>query len=55
MYSRGQGVETDEAKAMHWLRLAAEQGNPIAQDNLGQMYLPIHFAPLVTGSDTAST
>jgi len=38
MYSVGQGVEKDEEKAFDWVKKSAEQGNPIAQDDLGVMY-----------------
>ena len=34
----GQGVAADEAKAAHWYRQAAEQGNSDAQWLLGSMY-----------------
>jgi len=38
MYARGWGVEQVYAKASHWWRKAAEQGNAYAQFNLGDMY-----------------
>jgi TPR repeat protein len=38
MYANGQGVSQDYAKAMQWLRLAAQQGSGLAQANLGVMY-----------------
>ncbi len=38
MYSYGQGVPQDYAKAMGWYRKAAEQGDTDAQHNLGVMY-----------------
>ena len=38
MYSNGQGVPQDHAKAARWLRKAAEQGMAVAQYNLGVMY-----------------
>ena len=37
-YSRGQGVEQDDAKAMAWYLKAAEQGAPRAQWFLGNRY-----------------
>jgi TPR repeat protein len=38
MYRLGQGVIKDEREAVHWYTLAAEQGNPEAQTQLGHMY-----------------
>jgi len=38
MYSTGQGVPKDAAKAVHWYRKAAEQGSASAQSNLGNVY-----------------
>lgn len=38
MFDKGDGVERDYANAVHWYRLAAEQGNAAAQHNLGVMY-----------------
>jgi len=38
MYQNGHGVEQDFNEAMKWYRLAAEQGLPIAQSNLGAMF-----------------
>ena len=38
MYSRGEGVPEDDAEAVRWYRLAAEQRNALAQTNLGFMY-----------------
>ena len=40
MYSRGNGVPKDYAKALKWYKLAAAQNHPGAQFNLGSMY---HF------------
>jgi TPR repeat protein len=37
MYLNGMGVLQDYAEAVKWYRLAAEQGNPNAQFNLGRM------------------
>ena len=38
MYDNGEGVPQDDAEAVRWYRLAAEQGNASAQYNLGLMY-----------------
>ena len=38
MYATGNGVSRDAAEAVRWYRLSAEQGNAIAQKNLGAMY-----------------
>ena len=38
MYSIGKGVPQDDAEAVRWFRLAAEQGHAYAQYNLGRMY-----------------
>ena len=38
MYENGQGVRQDDAEAVKWYRLAAEQGYAPAQSNLGVMY-----------------
>ena len=38
MYDNGDGVVQDYAEAVKWYRLAAEQGNAMAQTNLGFMY-----------------
>jgi len=38
MYDKGHGVERDCGEAFKWFRLAAEQGSPMAQSNLGLMY-----------------
>lgn len=39
MYSDGQGVRQDYAKAHDWYLKAASQGNATAQFNLGMMYV----------------
>jgi len=39
MYDNGRGVSEDDAEAVRWFRLAAEQGNGSAQYNLGVMYI----------------
>ena len=38
MYANGEGVVEDDAEAVRWYRLAADQGVAIAQHNLGLMY-----------------
>jgi TPR repeat protein len=38
MYDYGEGVPEDYAKALHWYRKVAEQGDVEAQYNLGLMY-----------------
>ena len=38
MYASGEGVPEDDAEAVRWVRLAAEQGYATAQFNLGVMY-----------------
>lgn len=38
MYANGQGLPQDYVKALQWLRLAARQGDGLAQANLGVMY-----------------
>ena len=38
MYADGRGVPEDDAEAVRWYRLAADQGQSGAQLNLGVMY-----------------
>jgi site-specific DNA recombinase len=38
MYAQGHGVPQDDARAVEWLRKAADQGNADAQFDLGVMY-----------------
>ena len=38
MYGNGEGVLQDDAEAVKWYRLAAEQGHSAAQASLGYMY-----------------
>ena len=38
MYDNGEGVPENDAEAVRWYQLAAEQGNESAQYNLGVMY-----------------
>ena len=39
LYANGLGVETDNAAAEHWFRLAAEKDNPFAQNALASLLL----------------
>lgn len=39
MYNNGKGVTKDIKEAIKWYRLAADQGNPVAQNSLGSVYL----------------
>ncbi|TFG86826.1 MAG: sel1 repeat family protein [Hyphomicrobiales bacterium] len=38
MLFKGHGVEKDEKRAAQLFRLAAEQGNPVAQNRLARLY-----------------
>ena len=38
MYGKGQGVVQDDKEAVRWYRLAADQGDAIAQSKLGLRY-----------------
>jgi TPR repeat protein len=38
MYDNGEGVPKDDAEAVKWYRLAADQGYALPQFNLGLMY-----------------
>jgi len=38
MYAKGQGVPQDYTEAVKWYRLAAEQGDAVAQSILGLKY-----------------
>jgi TPR repeat protein len=49
MYGKGLGVRRNFAEAESWYRKAAEQGNAMAQANLGLMY----FNRQSTGQDAA--
>ena len=44
MYDNGRGVLKDEAEAVRWFRLAAEQGDATAQYSLGFMYAGLMYA-----------
>jgi TPR repeat protein len=37
-YENGEGVERDFMHAAQWLRKAADQGSPLAQQRLGQLF-----------------
>ena len=52
---KGQGVPQDYAEAVKWYRLAADQGNASAQNNLGFMYeRPGRAAGLRRGAEVVS-
>ena len=38
MYAKGEGLAGNDAEAVKWFRQAAEQGNALAQSNLGWRY-----------------
>ena len=38
MFDAGEGIREDNVEAIKWYSLSADQGNPIAQNNLGAMY-----------------
>ena len=38
MYAKGEGLAENDAEAVKWFRQAAEQGNALAQSNLGWRY-----------------
>ena len=38
MYSNGLGLPRDDAAAVRWHRLAADQGNALAELSVGAMY-----------------
>ena len=38
MYSNEEGIPENDAEAVRWYRLAAEQGHAISQASLGFMY-----------------
>ena len=38
MYANGRGILKDDAEAVRWYRLSADQGNAFAQNNLGLRY-----------------
>jgi hypothetical protein len=48
MYANGQGVARNDAEAVKWFTLAAEQENAVAQYNLGTFY---HFGRGVTKNE----
>ena len=47
-YENGSGVQQDYAKAAYWYRIAAERGDPVAQNNLG---LLLHYGHGVQQDD----
>ena len=53
MYAQGQGVRQDDAKALKWLRLAAQRGAAPAQTALGVMYQ--HGQGVPQDDDVAAT
>ena len=38
LFANGQGVQRDYPKALHWFRMAADQGLAEAQTSVGWMY-----------------
>ena len=56
MYVNGQGVLQDYAQTHMWLRKGAEQGNSLAQTNLGFLYESGKGVPASSrhSSDTAA-
>ena len=52
LYQCGLGVDRDLAKAEEWLLKAAEQGDPVAWNNLGTLYV-IGGAGLTNGPEKA--
>ena len=60
MYAKGQGVLQDYAEAVKWYRLAAAQGNAMAQANLGLRYAkgegvpPVPFGTLISNRHVGS-
>jgi TPR repeat protein len=45
MYDRGEGVPQNYREALKWYRKAADQGNAMAQYNIGAMYVSGHGVP----------
>ncbi|HET6161991.1 MAG TPA: tetratricopeptide repeat protein [Dongiaceae bacterium] len=45
IYDRGLGVDKDDAAAVHWYQLAADQSFPLAMRNLASMYAGGHGVP----------
>ena len=45
LYDHGLGVDEDDAAAVHWYQLAAEQNFPLAMRNLANMYAGGHGVP----------
>ena len=42
LYNHGLGVERDDAAAVHWYQMAADQNFPLAMRNLANMYASGH-------------
>ena len=38
LYASGLGAPQNDARAAHWFRLAAEQGDTVAQERLAEIY-----------------
>ena len=58
MYYNGKGVAQDYTKAVYWYTKSAEQGNAIAQVNLGNIYkngTPIYSKTVVVNADGSKT
>jgi TPR repeat protein len=45
LYDRGLGTDEDDAAAVHWYQLAADQNFPLAMRNLANMYAGGHGVP----------
>jgi TPR repeat protein len=45
LYNHGLGVQRDDAAAVHWYQLAADQNFPLAMRNLASMYATGHGVP----------
>lgn len=53
MYARGEGIPENNAEAVRWFRMAAEQGNSLAQFNLAVMYARGEGGLLKSGATAA--
>src|SRR5262249_36189478 len=45
LYNHGLGVDRDDAAAVHWYQMAADQNFPMAMRNLANMYATGHGVP----------
>ena len=54
MYEEGDDMEQDAVQSAFWLKKAAEQGHPLAQYNLGIMYVDIGQAVMEYDSEKAA-